>query len=161
MSQLITTSTASFTRPSNTTQYAINDVLGTSPATVMTFANCARLEGGSGIIIGATHSKNNATVTSALFRLFLWNVAPTAIVDNDPHTLLYANRTSRVAIIDFSTHITSGSGSDSSVAITTERSIPYKCAAGGTSLFGVAVPLATYTPVSAEQHWFELQLIQG
>ncbi len=156
--QIVTS--ASFTRPADVVAYAALDVVSnsTTAATVLTFANAGRTIGNSGLILSARHTKNNTTISG--FRLFLWKAAPTAINDNLPFTLLYANRTNEVGFIDFN-HVTGGTGSDASTALTTFTGLPYVCAAGSSSLFGILVATAGYTPASAEQHLIELTIAQN
>ena len=155
--QIITS--ASFTRPADTTAYAALDVVSNSTTApeVLTFTNVGRIAGASGLIVAARHTKNNTTISG--FRLHLWKTAVTAINDNAPFTLLYANRTNEVGYIDFN-HVTGGTGSDASTAQTTFTGLPYVCGASS-SLFGILVATVGYTPASAEQHLIELSIAQN
>lgn len=148
---------ATFTRPADTTQYAANDVVcnSTSAPAVLTFAGMARGNGMGGRILTARHIKNNTTTTSATFRLWLYRTAPTPINDNAQFPLLWANRANRLGFVDFS-HSTAGSGSDSSSSQVTFAGVDYICAQADTSLYGILIATATYTPASAEQHFIEL-----
>jgi hypothetical protein len=154
--------TNSFTRPSDTNAYAAQDVVSnsTSAPAVLTFANAARANGGSGIIMSARHLKSSATVNGASYRLHLYRVAPTAINDNAQFTLLYANRTNRVGFIDFS-HSTGGTGSDSSHALSTMQNLPFVCDAALRSLFGILVVTGAPAQTSGEQHFIELAIAQN
>lgn len=154
--------TASFTRPADTTAYAAQDVVSnsTSSPVVLTFSGAARANGGSGIILAARHLKNSTTTTGATYRLHLYKVAPTAINDNAPFTLLYANRASRIGFIDFN-HATGAAGSDSSNALTTIVNLPFVCDAAASSLFGILTVTSAYTPTSGEQHFIELSISQN
>jgi len=156
--QVITT--ASFTRPADTTAYAAQDAVSdsTTAPTVLTFAGAGRANGGSGLILSARHLKSNTTLAS--YRLHLYRVAPTAINDNAQFPLLYANRANRVGFIDFS-HATGGSGSDSTSALSTFVNLPFVCDAASVSLFGILVATAAYTPTSGEQHFIELAIAQN
>ena len=155
---------ASFTRPANTTAYAVNDVLGTSVAgsPVLTFTNVSRVTGRGAYIQRARLVKNGTTVTSATFRLYLYASSPSglsSLVDNDPWPMLWANRAIRIGFIDFPTMITGGTGSDSSAAQIYPVNLPV-LPEGSTSIFGVLVTQAAYTPASAEQFHVELMVDQ-
>lgn len=158
--QVITT--ASFTRPADTTAYAAQDVVSnsTSVPSVLTFSNAARVNGGTGLILSARHLKNSTTTTGATYRLHLYTAAPSAINDNNPFTLLYANRAIRIGFIDFN-HQTGGTGSDSTNALTTFVNLPFVCDAVSTSLFGILTVTSAYTPTSGEQHFIELQIARN
>src|SRR5262245_34998777 len=92
-----------FTRPADTTAYSVNDVVSdsTSAATIRTFTNCVRINGGSGyitrgkLVVGATGASGQ------VYRLFLYTVAPTVINDNAANTVLYSNRSNFIGYIDF------------------------------------------------------------
>jgi hypothetical protein len=154
------TTAASFTRPADTTAYAAQDVVSnsTTAPSVLVFPNAGRANGSSGVILSARHLKSSTVVGS--YRLHLYRVAPTAINDNAPFALLYANRTSRVGFIDFS-HSTGGTGSDSTNALTTFVNLPFVCDAAASQLLGVLTASSAYTPVSGEQHFIELAIAQN
>lgn len=158
--QVVTT--ASFTRPADTTAYAAQDVVSnsTTAPSVLTFAGAGRANGGSGLILSARHLKNSTSTTGATYRLHLYRVAPTAINDNAQFSLLYANRISRIGFIDFS-HSGGGTGSDATNALTTFVNLPFVCDAAATSLFGILVVTSAYTPTSGEQHFIELAIAQN
>lgn len=148
---------ATFTRPSDTTQYAASDVVSnsTSAPAVLTFSGMARGNGGGGRILTARHIKNNTATTSASFRLWLYRTAPTPINDNAQFPLLWANRANRLGFVDF-THTTAGSGSDSSSSMVLFTGLDYVCDAAARDLYGILITTATYTPASGEQHFIEL-----
>lgn len=154
--------TASFTRPSDTTAYAAQDVVSnsTSAPSVLTFSAAAQANGGTGLILSARHMKSSAAITGATYRLHLYRVAPTAINDNSPFTLLYANRANRIGFIDFN-HQTGGTGSDASNALTTFVNLPFVCDAASANIFGILTVTSAYTPTSAEQHFIELHIARN
>lgn len=159
--QVITT--ASFTRPADTTAYAAQDVVSnsTSAPTLLAFGGAARGNGGSGLILSARHMKSSTTTSGATYRLILYKVSTiTAINDNAQFTMLYANRANRVGFIDF-THSTGGTGSDSSSALSTFVNLPFVCDAAQSSLWGILIVTSAYTPTSGEQHFIELAIAQN
>lgn len=146
--------TGQFTRPDNTTAYAINDVVGTSPAAIVELESVVSTVGGSGKVLQARLSKNGVSVTNAAFKLMCFKEAPTAIADNEPFQGLFADRSKLLFMIDF-TMKTFGSGSDT--AIDLSESIRYfKCADDSTSMYLVIVATAAYTPKTEEQFSVEL-----
>ena len=155
-------STASFTRPADTTAYAAQDVVAdsTSAPTVLTFPGVARANGRSGLILGARHMKSSATTAGASYRLHLYKTPPGAINDNAQFALLFANRASRIGFIDFA-HQGGGTGSDSTHALAPNINLPFVCDASLTTLRGVLVVTSAYTPVSGEQHMIELSVLQN
>ena len=142
---------AFFTRPANTTQYAVSDAVG--DGRVLTFPGMVSRVGGSGFILKARLMVNDTTTTSALFRLYLYNSPPAAIADNAQKTLLFANREKRVGYIDFVLS-TEGTGSDAAGSLQLNLNIPFVAAPNDTNLYGVLAALATYTPAANSTNWF-------
>lgn len=155
------TSSVLLTRPADTNAYAIQDAVSnsTTAPTLLQFTDSARENGGSGIIVSARHLKSSTV--SANFRLHLYrNNSATPVNDNAQFALLFANRANRIGFIDFN-HVTGGTGSDSTNALTTFAGLPFVCDAATSSLFGILTALTAYTPTSAEQHFIELSIAQN
>lgn len=148
---------ALLTRPADTVAYAALDTLAnsTSAPVVLTFAGMARIAGGSGRIAKARMETNQSS-NVARFRLHLFSVAPTALNDNVPYTLLWANRDKRVGTLDFPAAVTEGTGSDAARAHVFDARIDYVCAAADTALYGLLETLDAFTPASAQQIYLEL-----
>lgn len=144
-----------FTRPADTTAYAINDVVGPAVPAVMTFANVARVAGGSGYITNIRCVKSTTTTTNALFRLWLYNTAPVALVDNAAFTLLYANRAARLGYCDLVLQ-TEGAGSDSASAFVANWNCKYSCTVASRDIFAVVEAKQAYSPGNAETFFVEL-----
>lgn len=152
---------ALFTRPSDTTPYSALDAVSNSTSTpaLIEFAGAARDVGGSGIILSARHLKSSTAIAS--YRLHLYrNNSASAVNDNAPFPLLFANRLGRIGFIDF-THGTGGTGSDSTNALSTFVGLPFVCDAATSSLFGILTTTTAYTPASGEQHFIELSISQN
>jgi hypothetical protein len=144
---------AEFTRPANTTAYAALDAVGVTAGSVLTFANVARQNSGSGRVVAVRLWKSDITVTNASFLIHFYNAAPTAIADNSPWTMLYADREKYVGAVATGTMVTGGTGSGGYAVVpatTTPLVLPFKTAAGAKSLFAVITAAAAYTPASAE-----------
>jgi hypothetical protein len=148
---------AEFTRPADTTAYTAKDAVAnsTSAPMVLTFANLARVTGGSGYITKARLMTNQST-NATRFRLHLYHTAPTAINDNAAWTLLWANRANRVGFIDFDSLQTEGSGSDAANALNSTVRLAFKCAVGSRALYGLLETLGAFTPASGQVFFLEL-----
>jgi hypothetical protein len=148
---------ATMARPADTSAYTAFDTISTSTSTpaVITFSNVARINGGTGYITKARGVTNQVTCT-ARTRLHLYNVAPTAINDNAPQTLLYANRAGYQGSIDLGAYSTEATGSDCAVAANTSPRMPFACAGGDRNLYGMLETLDAFTPASAQGFFTEL-----
>ena len=147
-----------FTRPADTTAYAAKDVVGPAVTANLTFANVARVNGGSGIITKArVVTSQSANVAS--YRLYLYHTAPVAIADNSPFPLLLANRANRVGFIDIGPMATEGAGSDCAAAQNNWDRMTFKCAAGSRTLYGILVTQTVFTPANAQTYYVELTSI--
>lgn len=157
-----------FTRPSDTTAYAARDVVcnSTSSPSVITFADFARVNQGSGIIIRARLFTDKKDVT-AQFRLHLFHTAPTAINDNSPYLLLYANAANRIGQIDFPA-MASEDPTNSTASATMRPSsdggfgppnLWYQAASGSRAIYGVLETLSAFTPASGQKFFIQLAAI--
>jgi hypothetical protein len=150
---------ASFTRPNNATQYAaqdeISDTTVAGSVTILNFANLVNEDAGSGYIIKAilrvTAIAATASTTNAVFRLLLFDTAPTPVGDNAAFPLLSADALKEVCYIDFA-QITEGTGSTALYGLDDGVRTAFKCAAGARNLRGLLVAKAAYTP-TAQSVW--------
>lgn len=162
-------SSVTLTRPANTNAYAAKDVVAnaTTGASVITFADIVANVGDSGYITKARLLTNQSTNT-ARFRLHLYTVAPTALNDNDPFTLLAANAALRIGVIDFPACQTEGTGSDAANSLFTigtlnnqstqspQGALPFKTASNATSIFGILETLDIFNPTSGQTFFIEI-----
>lgn len=146
----------SFSRPADTTAYAAKDAVSdsTSSPTVLSF-DLARVAAGSGYIVRALLITNQSTCT-ARFRLHLFRTSPTAINDNSPQTLLWANRTASASYIDFSACATEGTGSDCAQSLNDTVRLPVIFAGGSTTIYGLLETLDAFTPASGQSFTIKL-----
>lgn len=148
-----------FTRPADVIAYAVNDVVGPAVAAVIEFADALRSVDNSGYIVRAQlHTDQTANV--ALFRLYLFSVAPTPIADNAPFTLLYADAASMIGYIDFPAPETAGAGSTAAVALWTGQ-IAAAGAVADDKIYGVLVTRTIFTPASGQQFTVALSIDQN
>lgn len=144
---------ATFTRPADTTAYAVKDVVSdsTSAPTVLTFSNAGRVVNGTGYITKARISTSQKT-NVATYRLWIYNAAPTAINDNSPFTLLWSNVGNRLGYIDFNAMTTEdATNSTAAESLNTSIRLPYICAGGLLALYAILETTAVFTPDNAQQ----------
>jgi hypothetical protein len=143
-------STASFTRPNDTTTYTAGDVIcdSTSAPTIMTFANVVANNGDGGkLTADLLQTVAQALALDATLELF--TAAPTMQNDNAAWGPSDAEMLDHVATIRFSGGDRAASANNSKTqGYPMEK--PFKCAAGSTSLFGVLVARNGYIPAAQE-----------
>jgi hypothetical protein len=155
------TATATFTRPNDTTAYAVADAVANS-ATVanvqpLVFGGMGAALGGSGLITNILAWKaNTAVVTNAAFRLYLMTARlTTAFGDNLAFNMIAADMPKVVAIHEFVLR-TEGASSTACFALDDTRRFDYQCDGSDTSLFGYLAAEAAYTPTALDQFFIRL-----
>lgn len=150
----------SFTRPANTTQYAVDDSVNDGTTNALSFSTADGITvslGSSYFVKTARLVTNNTTVTSGSFRLWLYDSSVSAIADNSIQTLLWANRSKRVGYIDFVLQ-SSPTGSDCAEAVVVDSNLSIRMEA--TTLYGLLTTKGTYTPASGQLFYIELNIQQ-
>lgn len=154
----IKSSVATFTRPNNVTAYASGNVVGTSPATVMTFSNVGTA--GSGIEIVNATLEMDATVTPANIFLHLFSIVPTAIADQVAINIIAGDRPNYLGWISFPANTQFGSVSwcqlSQNISKGTTPTLSSKLATTSTSLFGQMSTTSIWTPVANMVHTITL-----
>ena len=149
---------ANLTRPDNTTAYAEADVVSdsvTDPApTVLTFTSICRAVGGSGTI-DKVRIVTDQGANEASYRLHLYSASPTAIDDNAPFTILYAERASTLGYIDVGPLATEGAGSDAAHYTKTAAAFPFACSTTA-NLYGILETLSIFTPAAEQKFYVEI-----
>lgn len=152
------------TRPADTNAYAAKDAVSnsTSAPTILTLTNAASHVGGNGYVVKVRAFTNSATaMLGAVFRLHLYNEAPTAVNDNAQFALLWANRTKRVGFIDLPALATEGTGSDAAAALWVDLPLHFDCASNDRNLYCIPELLTTgAAPASGQQILFSFNLEQ-
>jgi hypothetical protein len=152
--------TGTLTRPNDTPGvYTAKDEINssTSSATNITFANVARVVGGSGTIVMCIKKTNNVAGTSQL-RLHLYKEAPTPCHDHDPFVELWAEEDHEIGHIDFGTPNTAGTGSDMAWVQVSAINMPFTCGAATRDLYGrVEVITAGSAPIASQVYKFTLR----
>ncbi len=150
------------TRPNDTTPYTAKDVIADNTAglRVLTFDAMALAAGGAGTITKARLMTDKKDYTGRV-RLHLYHTAPTAIADNSPFLLLYANKANRIGQIDFpacASEDSSNSTAASALITPGFGGLPldFKCAAGDDALYGILEDLDGKTPAAQQKFYVEL-----
>lgn len=150
-------STSTITRPDNTTQYAIGDVIGTNPASNIEFKNIlpGDVNDGHFYITDAKLEIEKSAVPANMssFTLHLYNSAPTAIIDNSVWTLLLADGGKYLGSIDFNTPEDLGT---TLIMWVENINIKRKLVDDVTSIYGQLVTNGNFTP--AAEDVFNIQL---
>jgi hypothetical protein len=110
MSQILEPVLSTFTRPGDTTSYAVGDSISTAAGEVGYWDLLPR-----GVVSGyliEVLCRVSQAAWAGRIRLHLYKEAPPAIADNSPLTLLWADRAKRIGRIDVTSFATAGSGSD-------------------------------------------------
>lgn len=153
---------ATLTRPTEApaVQYAAGDIIANSltTPTVLTFADCARVAGGTGVILSALVVLSTMETTAPQLELWLFDTAPAAQNDNVAFAPSTAEVRKLVAIIPFSEdrYLTGNQSTFRAPAVNEG----FQCATGDTNLYGAVVVRNDYTPVSAEVLAFRLKISQ-
>jgi hypothetical protein len=146
------------TRPADINAYAVGDVVAnsTSAATVWTFTNCVRANGGTGAILGVQISDSAKQSILPQFDLWLFNAAPTTQQDNVAFNPSAGDLANVVDIIS----LTAFRGGTSNGMLTQQDiNRPFKCGADA-NLYGILVAANGYTPVSGEAFTIKLKIGQ-
>lgn len=124
--------------------YVSGDYVGTS-SDAMTFAGCARVNGGTGKITGAVLI--DYALQSIQGELWLFDTEPTPPADSAAWSISDADAARCIAVIPFALYYSSALNS---VAPVPNLSIPFKCAGGATALYGCFVTRGAPTYASGD-----------
>lgn len=156
-----------FTRSSDVTPYAAQDVVGSVSSGVTEFqllpvdANDLPAEG---LIAGGSYqlknvklSKSSKTTTNATFDLYLFSSGVTnAFEDNQEYALLYNQKHVRIGKTAF-TLATAGTN-NSTCAEATNANIDLTFKAYSSSIYAHLVATAAYTPAASEKFYIEAEV---
>lgn len=151
--------TASYTRPGDTSIYAIGDAYANSTSAPtaggLTFTNAAKASGKGGLIKKLQVVDSNGPGTPIQGELWLFRSAPTAINDNAAFALSDADALLVEAIIPFTTEVKAANNSIACIPL--EEA--FVCS-GSANLRGLVRLLNAYTPANAETLSFSLDILQ-
>lgn len=155
--KIVRLSAPQMTRPADTTAYANGDLVANSTTAgsvvPLTFPR-NKLQGRtSGKITGATLKKSSTGVTTASFRLHLFQAAPGAVTNGDNGAIAVASIGNHIGFLDFdfatlANDANIGGGLSKSAAAPATP-LTFSVANGGT-IYGLLAATGAYTPASAE-----------
>lgn len=153
---------ASITRPTDTTQYGVGEVIDAATGAGITFVDVVRTPGAKGVITGAAIIDSANQSTKPSIELWLFN-APLTAYDNDNavFTPTDADLANRVGVITFpNTFVGDATSGASGNAVYQSDQIVLPFETVTRALYGVLVVRNAYTPVSAEIFTVQLQILQ-
>jgi hypothetical protein len=149
------TSSVSWTRPENTTDYTAEDVVGIADAgtpanagsAIHTFAD-AGPTGGEALVTGFDLYiyASAALAQGTSYRVELYDASPTAILDNAAFNLVAGDRSKHLCSISLATPVDKG---DTLVSENNQINQQIKLASGSTSVYAELVDVGGSTPTSA------------
>ena len=144
------------------TSFVSRDVFGTDVSAVMEFPTCGGVEGGVGAILGVSFVYDDAPLNTQAWRLMIFDAEPTDSTHGGQSAFTTADHDKLIGAIDLSTAVdltigpaTTGYQSPPGVRL------PFACAAGTRSLYGVLFTTATVTIAASKQATITLQLERG
>lgn len=153
------------TRPANTTAYTDEDVISEdgSSGTAWTFSNIVPQGGGGGKIVKAVVLCDDTNIVPVL-SMYLTNVTPLGVLnDNVGNTNpVYATEADNYqGRLDWAAMQDLGGASDAVLSSAdTKLPLPFVCASGDTSLYGVlVVRSAAHTPTSGAKFTVTLTVV--
>lgn len=155
-------SSATFTRPADTTAYAIGDLIGNSTTaasvTRMNFTTATRVAAGTATIRRARIKKSGTGVTGAAFRLHIFKADPSTLTVGDNAAITFPLANWMGAMDCTITQV--GTDGAKGIAVPIEGAeINFKLASGQT-IYGLLEARGAYTPASAEVFIVDLELLQ-
>lgn len=147
-------SCGTFTRPADTTAYAIGDVVAnsTSAAGLVELANVTRTPGGTGYIVRASFATDQKQNPSSYLINVYNNRTATISNDNAPHRELFVDLSKRCCEFTLGPLSTPVDTTNSTISRASDNNlrVPFACEAGCTSIFYLPVILTANTPASAQ-----------
>lgn len=150
--------TASFTRPADTTAYAVADLVANSTTagsvTALSFT-VARVAGGGGTLRRARLRKSGAVLTNATFRLHLYKVSPTP-TNGDNGAWFTDQAAEYLGAFDVTLDRAFSDGAAGNGVPVNGSEITFSLTAGQV-VYGLTEARAAYTPASAEVFTWTLE----
>lgn len=153
---------SSFTRPADTTAYAVGDLVAnstTAGSVVPLSWGITRVDAGSAWVRRARLQKSSTSVTNAQFRLHLYNTSPTP--DNGDNGSWSTNQSANyLGYMDFilTEVFNDGTAGNAVPEVGTEINFVLD---SGRSIYGLLEARAAYTPASGEIFQVKLECLQN
>ena len=147
-----------FTRINAAVIYGVNDcVTDVTPAPI-TFTNCGRVVGGSGLVVSAVMVTDSAPALKGDFDLHLFHTTLVPQADNAPFGPSDAEALTCVGWIKFDTYSTTATNT---IYWAKACYVKFTCAAADRNLYGVVAVRNAYTPVANAVYTFRLGIEQN
>jgi len=155
---------ASFTRPNDTTAYAVGDLIANSTTagsvTPMSFANVARVAAGAAAIIKARLTKTGTGIVGAAFRLHLYSASPT-VTNGDDGAFLPNQAANYLGAFEFGTTNMRVHSDGVACNGVTQTGYPITVdLSSGTTIYGLVEAAGAYVRTAAETFTFTLEVEQ-
>lgn len=157
---------ANFTRPADTTAYAVNDLVANSTTAgsvvALSWSTASRYSGGSAVVRRARIKKSTTGVTSAMFRLHLYATDPAASsgITNGDNGAWLTKEANYLGSIDVTVN-KAFSDAAKGIGSPAEGSEITFVPGSGSTIYGLLQALAAYTPGNAEVFTVELEIWQN
>lgn len=143
-----------FTRPADTTAYAVGDVVAnsTSAAGMVELANVTRTPGGTGYIVRASFATDQKQNPSSYQINIFNNNTATISNDNAPNRELFTDLSKRCCDFTIGPLSTPADTTNSTISRAADNNlrVPFACEAGCTSIYYLPVILTANTPVASQ-----------
>ena len=153
-----------FTRPADTTAYAIGDAItnSTTEPTLRTFGGLYRDWKNTGLIVAARLVKNSTTTANASFRLWIWPSTPSINPNDNAALQILWDDWIRIGYIDFPTAVAGHNCTDSVGIMENNAVMPYVVQMIGETpaLVGILQARAAYVPTSGERFAITLSVMR-
>lgn len=147
-------STSGFTRPANTTAYSAKDVMTDGVKKAMEFPNFSPVPGAAIHILNAIMISSNPAASPGAFELLLFDSPQDLAADNSAYSPSNSDILELLGVVCFNSY---NVNAISSVYHPASFGRLYaRLAPGSTSLYGVLVSTAAYTPISTENFHIKL-----
>ena len=147
-------STSGFTRPANTTAYAAKDVMTDGVKKAMEFQNISPIPGAAVDILNALLISSNPAATPGSFTLLLFDSPQDLATDNTAYSPTNADMSAFLGAIYFDSY--NGNAISTAYFVSAFGHLYARLSQGSTSLYGVLVSNAAYTPISNENFHIKL-----
>ena len=152
ISGYMTEQTIEFSRPTGTTAYSANDVIGCGTGSVFQIPNVGRINGGTQYLVGVRVEANQLNLVPILKLHFFKAGDPTIAGDNVQYSELYADRAKRIGVATMPA-MSSASGTSTNMSRTEDLTFRYPmvCQANSRSIFVAVETVNAFTPAFTGQ----------
>jgi hypothetical protein len=151
---------AEITRPANATPYTFGDAISDNATAYMTLAGVTRVASSVGYISGIQLETDLRTSTQQV-RVHLFSAAPTAIADNAPFTMLYANKAIALGFIDLPAFQSGPDNGSTSARTFLNDGLRFRIvsdASGSPSIYGLLEDRSASTPANTQKYYLSITM---